>query len=115
MTSIRQRLKDADPVGAEQPLALSEIQAMRRRVVAAVDDRRLQRVRSAQLRLAVAAIVLVASVVAPLAHLWESKEAQRLAARAAEHASEPSNTRQLQFITPGGTRVIWVFNPGFQP
>jgi hypothetical protein len=26
-----------------------------------------------------------------------------------------SATRQLQFATPSGTRVIWVFNPDFQP
>jgi hypothetical protein len=26
-----------------------------------------------------------------------------------------SDQRQLQFAMPGGTRVIWVFNPQFEP
>ena len=28
-------------------------------------------------------------------------------------ASAPAEVRQLQFATPGGTRIIWVFNPDF--
>jgi hypothetical protein len=30
-------------------------------------------------------------------------------------AAAPAARRQLQFATPGGTRVIWVFNPEFEP
>jgi hypothetical protein len=26
----------------------------------------------------------------------------------------PSDRQQLQFSTPGGTRIIWVFDPGFE-
>jgi hypothetical protein len=29
--------------------------------------------------------------------------------------SDRENRRQLQFATPGGTRVIWVFDSKFQP
>jgi hypothetical protein len=34
---------------------------------------------------------------------------------ASRSANAANGVRQLQFATPGGTRVIWVFNPDFQP
>jgi hypothetical protein len=35
------------------------------------------------------------------------------AALAAATEGAPGDRQQLQFSTPGGTRIIWVFDPGF--
>jgi hypothetical protein len=53
----------------------------------------------------------LASGVAIGRHLPERHDPSRDAiARTGE-----ADLRQLQFAMPGGTRVIWVFNSGFQP
>jgi hypothetical protein len=111
MQPIHQWLKDADPIGREAPLGLDELEMMRSRVVTAVGSERATGLTPPQLRLAIAAVVLTASVVAPLAHLWESRET----ASVSSPAAAATDTRQLQFATPGGTRVIWVFNSEFEP
>jgi hypothetical protein len=33
---------------------------------------------------------------------------------ASTDGAPPSDRQQLQFSTPGGTRIIWVFDPGFE-
>jgi hypothetical protein len=57
--------------------------------------------------LAAAAIGLVSSMGEPARQSGEGEPAGRVT------VGQPA-TRQLFFETPGGTRVIWVFNPEFQ-
>jgi hypothetical protein len=42
-----------------------------------------------------------------------SREQVARPAAAVDTPSSPAEQRQLQFATPGGTRIIWVFNPEF--
>ena len=58
-----------------------------------------------------AAAVTVA--VAAGVNRWEHTRA--VVAVPASDAPATATPRQLQFATPGGTRVNWVFNPDFQP
>ena len=37
------------------------------------------------------------------------------ASASAQTALRLAERRQLQFATPGGTRIIWVFDPEFNP
>jgi hypothetical protein len=43
------------------------------------------------------------------------REMPREARAIAQAADATGARRQLQFATPGGTRVIWVFDPEFKP
>ena len=114
MKSVHQWLKEVDPIGREEPLSGDEIQKIRRRVVGAVDDRRASGFNVSRLPVAIAAAALIASVAAPLTHLWKSTEV-RSTVQSLPAPERPADTRQLQFATPGGTRVIWVFNSEFEP
>ena len=120
MKDVGQWLRDADPVGpaGDDPgLSSSEAQSMRRAMLTALDARS-----PAPLwwphPLAIAATValtLTAGVVVGR-RLPPPRDVRDAPAMAhAGGATFAGGRRQLQFATPGGTRVIWVFNPDFQP
>ena len=106
MINWQQVLRDHDPI---EPLTADETDAIRRRVIVEVRTggssapvRRLAPVWALGGALTMAAVagILVArnqptASVAPLA------------------PSASGDMRQLQFSTPGGTRIIWQFNPDF--
>ena len=110
MTWLKRTLRDADPVAHEPALSQADVQRMRRVVLTGVQtspSRETLRNRTAWV--AAAAIVAVA--------VGASRWSDAVHRQAPTQPSETSETapRQLQFATPGGTRVIWVFNPDFKP
>ena len=126
MKDVGQWLRDADPLGPvsddnddsdDAGLSPAEAHAIRRAMLSALDTRT-----PAPLwwphPLAIAATValtLAAGVVVGR-RLPPPRDAREAPAMA--HAGGgpiDGELRQLQFATPGGTRVIWVFNPDFQP
>lgn len=121
MTDWRIRLRDADrALGNDvQP---ETAQRMRRAVLAAVPaETRVVPIWSRTFAATAAALTLVC--VGLLTALQGGKLADDSAARveptdaALVTATEdtPATARQqLQFSTPGGTRIIWVFDPGFE-
>jgi hypothetical protein len=110
MTWLKRTLQDADPVAHEPPLAQADVQRMRRAVLTAAEasPSRVTLRRSAAW--AVAAAAILATVVG--AGRWS--DAVRQEAQAPPSEGRETAPRQLQFATPGGTRVIWVFNPDFK-
>jgi len=121
MTDWRIRLRDADrALGSD--VSPETAQRMRRAVLAAVPaDTRAVPVWSRTFAATAAALTLVC--VGLLTALQGGKLADDRAARveptdaALVTAADdtPSTARQqLQFSTPGGTRIIWVFDPGFE-
>ena len=114
MNDWRTTLREADP-GAHAQLPRDAAQAMRRAIVAATAE-----LAPAAPRLWVQPL-LVAATIALM--IGTGVLAGR---RAAVQSPAPGTTatvnddpreqeqRQLQFATPGGTRIIWVFNPEFQ-
>ncbi len=103
MTHWQQILRDHDPI---EPLTADETAVIRRRIVAQASRkpapvRRLAPVWALGGALTAAAVagVLVARTHPPVPHT--------------PAASAPGDMRQLQFATPGGTRIIWQFNPDF--
>ena len=108
MTTWQQVLRDHDPV---EPLGADEAGAIRRRVVgeavgthtASATVRRLAPVWALGGALTAAAVggILVARTHPPAPVV------------APEAPSASGDMRQLQFATPGGTRIIWTFNPDF--
>jgi hypothetical protein len=112
MTELRRHLQEGDPLRREPALAREDMERMRRIVVTAA--------RGERRRVSPIALVLVTglSCVAALG-VWTVGETPRSGATSAtlltaEIPSPRAERRQLQFATPGGTRVIWVFNSQFQ-
>jgi hypothetical protein len=106
MSNWQEILRDHDPI---EPLTADDSAAIRRRVVAeavrpgkALAPRRLAPIWALGGALTVAAI---AGILVARTHPQ--------AAAVAPAGSAPGDMRQLQFATPGGTRIIWQFNPDF--
>jgi hypothetical protein len=110
MKDLRTVLREGDPAAADQGLTPDQTTRMRRAIVIAA--RRPDVVRTPwQQPLAVAAMVVLTVAAGVFA-------GQRLARSQPEGVDQPRATpieerRQLQFSTPGGTRIIWVFDPEF--
>ena len=119
MDDLKAALLGGDPVARERPLSVDAAGAMRRAVVAAADAIEpggASWPRPVFVAATVAATILVGvalGVGLPRAgHRAPSPPAQ--SARV-DGGAPLEERRQLQFATPGGTRIIWVFDPEFNP
>jgi hypothetical protein len=109
-------LRDADPLSREPGLSDADAAAIRRAVVAAAD--RADSSAAAWPRPLFVAATIAATVVAGvgIGSFVPRRAAQPEARRAGSQARAQADARrQLQFATPGGTRIIWVFDPEFNP
>jgi hypothetical protein len=102
---VSEMLRTADPVTHEPGLSVTEVHVMRRAIVAAATDARhagwspWRLALAGTLAFAVVLAVFIGTVFAP----GRQESAQ----------PEATEQRQLQFETPGGTRVVWVLNSKF--
>lgn len=120
MNPLQTWLKEADPLASEPPLSDTDVTRMRRVVMAGADnqERSLGDWRRMVLRAAMTAaiaVLVLAGLTSGARRL--TSEARRLVPVARVELTDITSqpvTRQLQFATPGGTRVIWFFNPEFQ-
>lgn len=115
MTDLRTLLRDALGDEDDERLGIDEAAAMRRVVVAAARDDGREPARMWLPPLAVAATVIV--MVAIGVTLGQRFDARPIATGPSDGAdtddpvkTTPDRARQLQFSTPGGTRIIWIFN-----
>ena len=118
MRDVGELLRETDPVAGEPELSAEDAYVMRRRVLAATREVRVPAAWPQPLTVAATiALTLTVGVVA----------GRRLPSPPATTAGHPSGgsgaglrpasatqRRQLHFATPGGTRIIWVFNPDFE-
>jgi hypothetical protein len=115
MKDIGRLLRDGDPVALEPEMSAADAQALRRAVLAALatTDRATSRWPGPLLAGAAVTAALAAGVFVGL-----RTPAPRVSPieTALSHASDAAGAhRQLQFASPGGTRIIWVFDPEFNP
>jgi hypothetical protein len=121
MNDWRKAIRDAAKRDEQDHLSTDEAQAMRRIVVGAVRDDAPVRAASMWMRrpvLVAAAIVAVISVgIATQVRLDLANRPATTELRpevapivATNTANVNTPSRQLQFVTAGGTRIIWVFN-----
>ena len=106
--NFSEELRTADPVAHEPGLSATELQAMRRAIVGAATSARDAgwspwrpwKLRPASLGMALVAALALGIFIGTLfgPARQESTQPRRI------------EQRQLQFDTPGGTRVIWVLN-----
>jgi len=115
MKDIARLLRDGDPLAHEPEMTAVEVQAVRRAVVAALEtpDRAAAGWPGPLFAAAAVAAALVVGVAVGL-----RTPAPRTSAGGSvptRAASGARAQRQLQFASPGGTRIIWVFDPEFNP
>ena len=124
MTDWRTAMRDAAHREEQDCLTGDQAEAMRRVVLAAVADEAGGRARVVWMRrpvLVAAMIVAIVSIgVGTGIHLDLSTRSEQMSMSGqtsgpaqlhpADAARAATPNRQLQFLTPGGTRIIWVFN-----
>jgi hypothetical protein len=118
MTNWQRLLREGDPAAdavmpepaANAAMSEDDAQSIRRVVVAAVQESTTASRWWSQ-PLALAAMVVLMFVSGAIAgHRLTPRPLAPVPAQAPPAPEEP---RQLQFATPGGTRIIWTFNPEF--
>jgi hypothetical protein len=102
-------LKEGDPVARDPALLPDDVDRIRRRVLAVEP-----RARSLGRIMAIAFAAAVALIVGTGAW-WTRATAPARPEPAAVSGSNAAASvrRQVQFSTPGGTRVIWIFDSNF--
>jgi len=113
--TVRERLKDADPFAEEGPLSDVDAQRMRRAIVAATRERPIADPIGWKASWAAVTLAVAATAVFAMNHWREPNMDRIVAPTTAASRATPEARRQLQFVAPGGTRVIWVFNADFKP
>jgi hypothetical protein len=113
MKDIRTWLREGDPLSPDEAIPQDALEAMRQKVVAEARGAGAPRLGWFQplAMAAMAALILVAGVVAVR---WTPAPAPAIEADATGPTEPGAGRRQMQFSTPGGTRIIWVFDPDFQ-
>ena len=112
MNDISTQLRNADPVPVESGLSANDVSAMRRTVLAAVEahpHRTMSWGRA--LAIATAAVLIAGAAVT-----FRSGPAKAVVTHPPTRVETTSAVQrtQLQFSTPGGTRVVWTIDPAFQ-
>ncbi|HEY7501506.1 MAG TPA: hypothetical protein VH740_23490 [Vicinamibacterales bacterium] len=114
MTDINKLLKDADPLRDDDGLSCDEAQAIRREMMGAIPDP-LVTVPAWRRPLTIAAAAaLILGVSGAVGHRTSSTVSESSAPDTPTTALGSSGTRQLRFATPGGTRIIWIFDPNLR-
>jgi hypothetical protein len=121
MTAWRMLLRELDARDEDERLSPDDAESIRRAMLTAAAKATPERERGLWMKpLLVAATVVVMVAVGVLAGRRfdlpvppqnPPAQAESTADSPAAAISEPN--RQLQFLTPGGTRIIWVFNSDF--
>ena len=121
MTHWKDRLLEADRELVRE-MSPGEVQRLRRTIVAeaavaARSGRRLSLpfvLTAGSLTAAAAALVLSTLTALPVATAPPAGDVATAGEIGPETAQEGSARQQLQFATPGGTRIIWVFDAEFE-
>ena len=113
MNDIGKLLRDGDPVAREPHMPAVDVQAVRRAVFAALDKRERATGRWPGPLLAASAVTAALAVGVTLGLQTSPRKATNAAS--AQTVGDTHVQRQLQFASPGGTRIIWVFDPEFNP
>lgn len=112
MTDLTRLLRDADPVREDGQLGSEEAQRIRRTVLAALPEQ--SPIRTPWHRpfalAAVAVLFLALGTMAGHRALSRRVPAPPAPDLAIVDGQGGGERRQLQFATPGGTRVIWIFD-----
>ncbi|MEO7275417.1 MAG: hypothetical protein ABIX28_18905 [Vicinamibacterales bacterium] len=110
MKTLTEWMREGDPVARDPGLSEDESAALRRHIVHEVSVRHARPFGWREPLTLVGALALL--ILAAMA----TDHREPVAAPdvdAADLSARPAERRQLQFSTPGGTRIIWTFDPDF--
>ena len=116
---FKQQLIDGDPVAREPGLDEFHAQAMRQRMLLEAGAERVEREDGSRtfgrpwLRPVALAAALVVCLVTGVAVGLRMNQQEPAVGRPFQGRQNEPQTRQLQFATPGGTRIIWTFHQEF--
>jgi len=112
MTDIGKHLRDGDPLADAPALPPDEVQGIRRVVVAAAcRPAPTWRPRPMMVGATIAATLAAGVLIGR--RLPHAEPPALLPAGVVEPQTVEPARRQVQFDTPGGTRIIWVIDPDF--
>jgi len=118
MKNVGELLRDADPLAGEERMSADQANRMRRAIVDATRDATNEVPGWWPKPMVVAATVAVTLAAGVAVGRWlppRDHEIGVARASAPPPGSALRERRQLHFATPGGTRIIWVFDPDFNP
>jgi hypothetical protein len=120
MSSWKDRLREADEALARE-LSMEESQRLKRTVLAAVPSGARAKRWSLPFALTAGSLTAASAALVVTTLLTSSGSQATGAGERATAIDEPADgqptengRRQLQFATPGGTRIIWVFDSDFE-
>jgi hypothetical protein len=111
MKDLKTLLRDADPVVHEPGLPHETVAELRRAVLAAAHAMEVRPVLWARQLAMVTCLTVMVLAGLVVAHRVPSAE-RDVPAAVASTASDQRT--QIHFSTPGGTRIVWTLDPGFQ-
>jgi hypothetical protein len=115
---VGELLCDADPLAREACLPADDARRMQRAIVDAAEDASIEAAGWWPRPMLVAATVAVTLAASVAVGRWlpaPDHAIARAGLPTSASASASRERRQLQFATPGGTRIIWVFDSDFNP
>ena len=117
MKELRDWLIEGDPVADEAPLSDTDLQRMRRAIVAAAESHDSPLADWARGSWAAATVIVGVTIAVGMSRWMEHSRGIPDAHQSATSADrvEIATPRQMQLIAPRGTRVIWIFNDEFNP
>ena len=118
MKDVGDLLRDGDPVSREGGMSAADVNRMRRAIVTAAAEHEpaisiwwpKPMIVAATVAVTLTAGVLVGRLMPP-----RDGAIVDSAANVVSDSARAVERRQLQFASPGGTRIIWVFDPDFTP
>jgi hypothetical protein len=111
MKDLNTLWRDGDPAASDKGLSPAQAEHMRRQILSAARQPDVLRTPWQQ-PLAVAAVIALTVAAGIIAGQRFPRDGEAPLSPGPEASSEDGR-RQLQFSTPGGTRIIWVFDPEF--
>ena len=115
MKDIGRLLRDGDPVALEPEMSAADVQAVRRAVLAALATTHRARSRWPGPLFAGAAVTAALAAGVFLGLRTPAPRVSPIETALSDASGAEGALRQLQFASPGGTRIIWVFDPEFNP
>ena len=113
MTDVRSLLERADPLRSENGLSEADAARMRHAILSLPPGGQSSRTFWPR-AVAVAAVVVLMVVVVTVASLRRPANVPLPVEKAGANPAGASERLQLQFATPGGTRIIWTLDPEFK-
>jgi hypothetical protein len=113
MSTLRDDLREADPLAHEPMLSDDETAALRQRVLSFAPHTTRRRLPGRRLTLitAVALLVVVANGLVRVAMQRRPPTQSRMSGSVDETPAAGESVRRVYFQTPSGMRVVWVFEP----